>query len=100
MRIAFRPLLHLQATAGSPVRGVAFLEERGFQLPEALVYLRLWRVVDAARRNELLFIYCEDIRKAGGTLADLRGRSMHWAWNMETEGLRERALSSLHVVER
>jgi hypothetical protein len=59
-------------------RAAAFLESKGYQLEgEDIVYQRFVRLVDAARRNELLIIYYENLSGTGLTAADLseKGRA-------------------------
>ncbi|MDT4895468.1 MAG: hypothetical protein QOH25_545 [Acidobacteriota bacterium] len=59
-------------------RAAAFLEGKGYHLEgEDIVYQRFVRLVDDARRNELLIIYYENLNGKGLTAADLseKGRA-------------------------
>jgi hypothetical protein len=59
-------------------RAAAFLEGKGYRLEgEDIVYQRFVRLVDEARRNELLIIYYENLSGTGLTAADLseKGRA-------------------------
>ena len=48
-----------QEPESDAARAVAFLTNKGFHLPESLQYRRFVRLVDAAKRNELILIYIE-----------------------------------------
>jgi len=48
-----------QEPESDAARAVAFLTNQGFHLPESLQYRRFVRLVDAAKRNELILIYIE-----------------------------------------
>ncbi|HYG81153.1 MAG TPA: hypothetical protein VD861_12230 [Pyrinomonadaceae bacterium] len=53
-------------------RAAAFLEGKGYQLEgEDIIFQRYVRLVDEAKRNELLVIYYENLKGTGFTAADL-----------------------------
>jgi hypothetical protein len=51
-------------------RGAAFLASRGYHISESVMYERMARVVDDARRNEFILLYVEDLSQAGLTAND------------------------------
>ena len=71
------------------------LRERGFALPAAAVRQRFVRLLDEAKRNELLIIYGEDAGEAG------RSADSHAAdqWSNLVPAVRERALRSFSIVD-
>lgn len=82
-------------------RAAAFLEGKGYQLEgEDIVYQRFVRLVDEARRNELLIIYYENLSGTGLTAADLseKGRA---AGQREKvfQDVMKRALKSFTVLK-
>jgi hypothetical protein len=48
-----------QQPESDAARAVAFLTNKGFHLPEALLYRRFVRLVDDAKRNEFILVYIE-----------------------------------------
>ena len=72
-----------------------FLRQRGLSLPEMAATVRFARVVDVARRNELLFLYAEDLdyarRSGAGPAGDEQDQALRAA--------RQRALSSFSILE-
>lgn len=50
---------------------VAFLEREGYQLESEQMVSRFARVVDAARRHELIIFYHENVRDTGHSLAEV-----------------------------
>jgi hypothetical protein len=83
-------------------RAAAFLEGKGYQLEgEDIAYQRFVRLVDEARRNELLIIYYENLSGTGLTAADLseKGRAASQREKVFQE-VRQRALKSFTVMKR
>jgi hypothetical protein len=82
-------------------RAAAFLEGKGYHLEgEDIMYQRFVRLVDDARRNELLIIYYENLNGTGLTAADLseKGRAAGQRESMFKE-LMNRALKSFTVLK-
>jgi hypothetical protein len=52
-------------------RAMDFLKERGYEPFEDIAYVRFVRLLDEAKRKELLFSYSEDLAPLGLTAADL-----------------------------
>lgn len=83
-------------------RAAAFLEGKGYQLEgEDIIYQRFVRLVDEARRNELLIIYYENLSGTGLTAADLseKGRAVGQRDKVFQE-VRQRALKNFTVAKR
>lgn len=83
-------------------RAAAFLEGKGYQLEgEDIVYQRFIRLVDEARRNELLIIYYENLNDTGLTAADLseKGRAAGQR-DKVFQDVMNRALKSFTVAKR
>jgi hypothetical protein len=82
-------------------RAAAFLEGKGYQLEgEDIMYQRFVRLIDDARRNELLIIYYENLKGTGWTAADLseKGRAAGQRDKLFEE-MRRRALKSFTVLK-
>ena len=56
-----------QQPESDAARAVAFLEGKGYHLPESVRFQRFVRLVDESKRNEFIMLYVED---AGATQAD------------------------------
>lgn len=83
-------------------RAAAFLEGKGYQLEgEDIIYQRFVRLVDDARRNELLIIYYENLSGTGFTTADFseKGRVAGQREKVFQEVMK-RALKSFTVAKR
>ena len=66
-----------------------------------IISQRLVHLVDAAKRNELMIIYTEDLSDTGLTAADLsEGGKAHDRWNDIAQGLLDRALKNMKVSAR
>ena len=80
-------------------RARAFLASKGLHMAATeIVSQRLVHLVDAAKRNELMIIYTEDLSATGLTAADLNeGGSAHNRWNEIAQGLLERAQKNVKV---
>ncbi len=76
-------------------RAISMLREQGFALPAAAVGVRFVRLLDEAKRNELLIIYGEDAGEAGRS-ADAPTAG-HWSDLVSV--VRERALRSFTIVD-
>jgi hypothetical protein len=82
-------------------RARAFLAGKGYRMAGTeIISQRLVHIVDAARRNELMIIYTEDLGDAGLTAADLsEGGSAHDRWNEIAQGLLDRAQKNIRVAK-
>lgn len=70
--VANVPAFRKQYPDSDAGRAAAFLEAKGYQLEgEDIIFQRYVRLVDEARRNELLVIYYENLKGTGLTAADL-----------------------------
>jgi len=49
----------------------ALLRAKGYQLPEAMMNVRLVHLLDEQKRKELMIIYAEDLHATGFTMNDL-----------------------------
>ena len=93
----------LQGDLGRPDsdgnRARAFLAGKGFHMAGTeIISQRLVHLVDAAKRNELMIIYTEDLSDTGLTAADLNeGGSAHGRWDEIAQGLLDRALKNMKV---
>jgi hypothetical protein len=56
-----------QQPESDAARAVAFIEGKGYHVPEAVRYQRFVRLVDESKRNEFIMLYIED---AGASQAD------------------------------
>ncbi len=75
----------------------ALLRAKGFVLPPEFMLLRMVNL-DAAKRNELMVIYMEDLSPLGLKGADLKeGGSAHAKWEELQKGLMERAKAGMKV---
>lgn len=81
-------------------RARAFLESKGYKLGSTeVVSQRLVHLIDAAKRNELMIIYLEDLSATGLTAADLNeGGSARARWPEVSQAVLDRALKSLKIV--
>jgi hypothetical protein len=79
---------------------MAYLQAKGYQLPEHVMIERFIRLLDAMKRNEVLFIYLEDLSDTGFIADDFNegGRGLA-QWQQIGPGLLERALSSFKIVD-
>jgi hypothetical protein len=57
------------------------------------------RVVDEARRHEIIIVYVEDLSETGWTVADLSQAGRSAEWERLAAGLQERALKNFKVVK-
>ena len=85
--------------AGSDGERVRQMVERaGYQLPPHSMNVRLVRVLDEARRKELMFIYGEDLGRQGYTTEQLMdGEKPGQAWAGIEKDLIERARSRIRI---
>lgn len=77
--------LALRAVPDSDIaRAAKFLQDKGFKLPDSIIYQRFVRIVDENKRNELILLYIEDSENAETgspaqkekTMRELRERAM------------------------
>ena len=70
----------------------ALVRAKGYEMPEAMMYVRLVHLLDKENRKELMIIYGEDLAPTGFTAADLReGGKAHEQWPAIADALLERA---------
>ncbi len=79
-------------------RAIALLNGKGYALPAAGVGRRFVRLLDDARRNELLILYGEDLRDVGLTAEELAAdeRFAEW-WAEIVPAVHDRALRSFTI---
>jgi len=66
-----------------------------------VMYQRLVHLVDATKRNELMFIYAEDLTGTGLTAADLNeGGSARTRWPEISQRLLDRALKNMKIKKQ
>ncbi|MCI0576963.1 MAG: hypothetical protein L0331_12220 [Chloroflexi bacterium] len=87
-----------QRPASDSAHVVEYLKEQGFNFSGDTMFKRLvW--LDEARRNELMFIYSEDLAPTGFRVADLAGGGVAAGrWLMLSQALHERALGSFTLL--
>jgi hypothetical protein len=81
-------------------RARSFLESKGYRMAGTeIMSQRLVHLVDAAKRNELMIIYIEDLSPLGMTAADFgEGGSAKSRWDEIAKGLLERAMKNMKVT--
>ena len=81
-------------------RALALLQEKGYRVPDDAMWVRFVRVLDEARRREILFSYSEDLSTHGVTAAELEpgGRADEQRDQLFHE-LLQRALKAFEIVE-
>jgi len=81
-------------------RARAFLEKQGYRMiSDEVMFQRLVHLADAAKRNELMVIYQEDLSGMRLTAADLvTGGSAATRWEAVSKGLLERAMKGIEVL--
>lgn len=81
-------------------RAAAFLEGKGYHLEgEDIVFQRFIRLVDEAKRNELLIIYYENLKGTGLTAADLSDDGRAADRERVFREVHQRALKSFKVSQ-
>jgi hypothetical protein len=80
-------------------RARAFLEAKGYRMGSSeVLWQRLVHMADAAKRNELMIIYLEDLSLMGLTAADLAaGGKAHARWEKISKELLKRALDGMKI---
>jgi hypothetical protein len=72
------------------------LSAKGYQLPEAMMNVRLVHLFDEQKRKELMIIYAEDLYPTGFTMSDLLpGRKRSGQWPSLETSLIQRAVKAL-----
>jgi hypothetical protein len=78
---------------------VHFLSEHGYTMPAEVLLHRFVRLLDDPARNEILFVYLEDLQELGFTFADLNeGGAREAELDEVSERLYQRALSTFPVI--
>ena len=76
----------------------ALLRAKGYQMPEAMLYVRLVHLLDKENRKELMIIYGEDLAPTGFTAADLsESGKAHEQWPPIADALLERAVRRITI---
>lgn len=94
---------NIKADPGRPdsdgSRARAFLESKGYRLgSDDVLSQRLVHLVDAAKRNELMIIYLEDLSPMKITAADVApGGKAAARWDQISKGLLERATKNIKL---
>lgn len=94
---------NINASPGRPdsdgSRARSFLEGKGYRMAsDDILSQRLVHLVDEAKRNELMIIYMEDLRRLGLTAADLAsGGAAAARWNEIAKGLLDRAVMGIEL---
>lgn len=79
---------------------VQFLSEQGYAMPAEVLLHRFVRLLDDPPRNEVLFIYLEDLQELGLAFADLtEGGAREAELDEVSQQLYQRALSSFTVSD-
>lgn len=80
--------------------GYKFLQKKGYELPDEVMYRRFVRVIGNDRRSEILMIYTENAAQFGAPLADYaEGGPAHDSAEALEEGMLQRALAAFTVIE-
>ncbi len=96
---AFKQISETEARPDSDgARAYAFLAENGYPIGPEVMFQRLVWLLDNPARNELMFIYMEDLADHGLTAGDLgpEGEATD-RWEELAEGLLERAVASVRL---
>lgn len=94
---------NINANPGRPdsdgSRARSFLEVKGYRMAsDDILSQRLVHLVDEAKRNELMIIYMEDLRRVGLTAADLAsGGASAGRWDEIAKGLLDRAVMGIEL---
>jgi hypothetical protein len=76
----------------------ALITKKGFNLPSAMMYVRLVHLLDDQKRKELMIIYGESLNNTGFTTADLSpGGKSSDLWPKLRQGLIERAQTKVQI---
>lgn len=91
-----------KTTPGSDLEHIrALVHAKGYQLPAAMMSVRLVHLLDKAKRKELMIIYSQDLAPTGFTPADLQpGGKAHDRWPTIEKGLIETAKESIRIAAR
>ena len=82
-------------------RARAFLESKGYRLPNDIMSQRLVHLIGDDKRNELMIIYTEDLSGRGLSAADVSdGGRAAGEWEGLAKGLLERALENMKLDHR
>lgn len=95
----FRPALTPPPRAGSDrERVLQLVEQAGYQMPVETMSVRLVHLLDDAKRQELMFIYMEDLALNGASVAQLQAAGDESKWQQLKAGLLERATQRIQVA--
>lgn len=85
-----------QSPESDVARAGSFLESKGYQISESVMFQRFVRLVDEAKRNEFILVYIEDSGTAGGSIAATRTTSEK---NEAMQEFQRRALKGFTVLK-
>jgi len=76
------------------------IREKGYHMPDGMVYVRLVHLLDEQKRKELMIIYGEDVAQRGLTAAELQpGGKAHDQWPAVEKGLLESAEKKIEIEQ-
>jgi hypothetical protein len=90
-------------TAGSSKPGsdrervLQLVAEAGYAMPAETMSVRLVNLLDESKRQELMFIYTEDLALSGTSVADLQASGSESKWQKLQAGLIERVAQKIQV---
>jgi hypothetical protein len=105
--LPFRQRTHVGPTSHAPRSGSdgervrQMLARHGYRLAAEVMNVRLVHLLDDTRRQELMFIYGEDLALSGRTVADLKeGDTFRPEWKAVEKELVARAMSRIKLSPR
>jgi hypothetical protein len=78
-------------------RVLQLVAQAGYTMPAETMSVRLVNLLDESRRQELMFIYIEDLALSGTSVADLQASGSETKWQGLKAGLIERATQKIQV---
>jgi len=90
-------------TAGSSKPGsdrervLQLVAQAGYTMPAETMSVRLVNLLDESKRQELMFIYTEDLALSGTSVAELQAGGGEAKWQGLQAGLIERATQKIQV---
>jgi len=94
----FRPTLTPPARAGSDrERVLQLVQQAGYQLPPETMSVRLVHLLDDTKRQELMFIYAEDLSLSGTSVAALQAAGGEAKWPELRAALIQRATQRIQL---
>jgi hypothetical protein len=94
----FRPTLTPPARAGSDrERVLQLVQQAGYQLPPETMSVRLVHLLDDTKRQELMFIYAEDLSLSGTSVGALQAAGGEAKWPELRAALIQRAAQRIQL---